>query len=112
MKRLGDFKLIYNYLLNDFYTINVYSWWGKDYINRQVNVKLGNQERTYSLSDILGVDGKEGNFYVEGKELSGSGLGYGVEGEKIVYPEISFKLKIAKEESSSSGVRRIRAILE
>ena len=48
----------------------------------------------FLLSDLISHDISEGNFYVENVEISGTGNGYGVLGEKIIYPNVSFVLNI------------------
>jgi len=60
-----------------------------------------NQTSEYILSDIISDKTSEGNFYVEGKEISGNGSGYGIEGIKKIYPEVSFTLNILNEASSN-----------
>jgi len=57
-------------------------------------------EYEYSLSDVLSRETIEGDFYFEGKEVSGSGAGYGVEGVKETYPTVYFTLEIFNEKSS------------
>lgn len=48
----------------------------------------------YNLADFVSDKTIEGDFYVEGKEISGSGAGYGKEGVSEVYPVIYFSLDI------------------
>ena len=63
---------------------------------------LENNGQTYeyelnkSVSDNL-VSGK---FYVEGKSFSGIGKGYGIEGEKIIYPKVDFTLEVLSKSNS------------
>lgn len=59
----------------------------------------------YSLSDIVGENSVSGNFYIEEKNLSGSGEGFGVVGTKVVYPQVGFTINILSESESvgSSG---------
>jgi hypothetical protein len=61
-----------------------------------VVLNLGDQIIRKKLSEILG-EAKEGDYYVRNKNISGKGLGYGVEGEIISYPEVSFELEIYSE---------------
>ncbi|MBI2630571.1 hypothetical protein HYW76_05725 [Candidatus Pacearchaeota archaeon] len=60
----------------------------------QVKIELGEQEKTVLLSDVLKSESGNGNYYVESVQLTGNGEGYGFIGEKKVYPEISFSLRI------------------
>lgn len=48
----------------------------------------------YILSDIVSDKTVEGDFYVEGGTISGSGVGYGKEGVSEVYPTIYFSLEV------------------
>jgi len=52
----------------------------------------------YSLVDIISDKTVEGDFYVEGKDISGSGTGYGIEGTKEEYPIIYFTLEVYKDQ--------------
>ena len=74
----------------------------------KVFINNGGEYSEYLLNDLLDINSTEGNFYVEGKNISGSGLGYGFAGEKKIYPEFSFLMKITKsgvEEQEVSGER-------
>ena len=55
----------------------------------------GNKQE-YLLSDLISESAIEGNYYIENKEITGSGLGYGIKGEKVTYPEVDFTLKISE----------------
>lgn len=48
----------------------------------------------FALKDVLDETPSEGDYYFENKKLQGSGLGYGLQGEKEVYPEVGFVLLI------------------
>lgn len=50
----------------------------------------------FNLRDFLDDSISEGKYYVKDVELEGEGEGYGLEGERVVYPELSFTLKIYK----------------
>lgn len=41
----------------------------------------------------------EGEYYVPGKNIQGNGTGYGIEGERVVYPEVEFILQVYNEVS-------------
>lgn len=51
----------------------------------------------YLIKNIINKNTSSGNFYSGNSGLSGSGKGYGFEGEKTVYPEVSFSLNILSE---------------
>ncbi len=56
---------------------------------------LDNNGRTieYPLNEVVsGEIPSEGNFYVQGKNISGSGEGYGMAGNKVVTPVVYFSL--------------------
>lgn len=53
-----------------------------------------NETREYSLNELISDSSLHGNLYIQGSSLSGSGEGYGLIGEKITYPEISFILQL------------------
>jgi hypothetical protein len=51
----------------------------------------------FQLNEIFKETPSEGNYYVEGKNISGSGLGYGLEGQKTIYPDLGFTLQVYNE---------------
>jgi len=57
----------------------------------------------YNLADFVSDKTIEGDFYVEGKEISGSGAGYGKEGVSEVYPVIYFSLDIYSSASTEEA---------
>ena len=61
-----------------------------------------NSGKTYEfvLSDIFDEEVSEGNYYVYGKEIQGNGLGYGIEGENVIYPEVEFILQVYSESNA------------
>ncbi|HUS50719.1 MAG TPA: hypothetical protein VMZ91_11175, partial [Candidatus Paceibacterota bacterium] len=62
-------------------------------INSKLIISQDGIEREISLAELLETN-SEGDFYVEDKEITGNGQGYGFLGEKITYPEVFFKLKV------------------
>lgn len=56
---------------------------------------------------VLEEESEEGNFYIEGVALSGTGEGYGFAGEKVIWPVVHFTLEVYSskdsEGSSNSG---------
>jgi len=52
------------------------------------------QSYEYNLNNLVSNQAASGNFYIDGISLSGAGEGYGIEGERQVYPGVSFVLNI------------------
>lgn len=63
-------------------------------LSTKVLVNNAGEIKEFLLSDLISYDISEGNFYVENVEISGAGNGYGVLGEKIIYPDVSFVLNV------------------
>ncbi len=60
-------------------------------------LESSNETKKYVLKDIIPKNFSSfGNFYLEKSNLSEEGKGFGIEGENIIYPEITFKLLIKK----------------
>jgi hypothetical protein len=59
-------------------------------------VVFENAGNTYEfpLIDLFNETLSEGNYYVSGENIPGAGLGYGIEGEKTIYPDVEFVLQI------------------
>ncbi len=55
----------------------------------------------YPLADFISDKTVEGNFYVEGKDISGSGTGYGKEGTKEVKSIVYFTLEVYKDQDTT-----------
>jgi len=67
----------------------------------------------YPLSDIISDEIVEGDFYVEGKTLSGTGSGYGVSGAKEVYPTVYFKLEVySNQETTEEPEEVVEEVIE
>lgn len=62
-----------------------------------------NQDNKYEyfLSDYILEERQEGDFYIDGLNISGSGEGYGFEGISGSYPKVDFKLKIISSSDTS-----------
>ncbi|GIU68268.1 MAG: hypothetical protein KatS3mg001_118 [Candidatus Pacearchaeota archaeon] len=56
----------------------------------------------YPLENIISEQKESGNFYIEGAELSGSGLGYGIPGEKKIFPKVYFTLIVLSENKTQT----------
>src|SRR3989338_4467509 len=54
--------------------------------------KNGGNEYQYSLAEIGSGNSADGEFFVEGKDISGAGHGFGVVGKKEASREVSFVL--------------------
>tara|TARA_Y100000310_G_scaffold332386_1_gene407862 strand:- start:5975 stop:7375 length:1401 start_codon:yes stop_codon:yes gene_type:complete len=57
----------------------------------------------YELNNHVSEDLDSGEFYIEGKSFFGTGEGYGIKGEKTIYPTVYFTLDLLTESSSSGG---------
>jgi len=64
----------------------------------KILVLFNGEEKEFILSDLVDYDSIEGKFYAENLNLSGEGEGFGSIGEKVIYPEIEFQLKIVEKE--------------
>ena len=63
-------------------------------VNSKLILENAGQVYEYNLNEIVSNQPAAGNFYIEGVSLSGTGEGYGIEGERRIYPEVSFMLQI------------------
>jgi len=57
----------------------------------------------FELYGITDEAPSEGDFYIQGEIISGTGEGYGIEGEKEIYPDVDFTLLIYKEQTEEAG---------
>jgi len=70
--------------------------------NSEIQANLGSQSKNLLLSDLLDSGISSGNYYAEGKQISGSGGGYGVSGEKS-NSVLKFSYRIVGEEIQSEN---------
>ena len=63
-------------------------------ISSKLVLENNGEKYEYPLSEIISDKTIEGDFYIEGKTISGAGEGYGISGDKEVYPIIYFILEI------------------
>jgi hypothetical protein len=63
----------------------------------KVVVENNGKTSEFNLKDLISEETATGNFYVDGASVSGSGEGYGIPGEKEIFPEVSFILNILSE---------------
>jgi hypothetical protein len=66
--------------------------------NSQLYAELGGQKKVFSLYDLVETKVLSGDFYAKNTFISGSGEGYGIEGEKTSYPAIEFDFKVITNE--------------
>ena len=57
-------------------------------------ISLGGQKKEFTLKELVSQEIVSGDFYAEGVSLSGSGEGFGLIGEKEIFPDVNFELKI------------------
>ena len=67
----------------------------------KIIVENAGQTYEYILNEIAQGSLVSGNFYADSVSLSGSGEGYGAEGEKNIYPPVAFEMKIYSFKDSS-----------
>src|SRR3989344_3609770 len=60
----------------------------------QVIIDNAGKIEPYLLSSMIYNEKVTGNFYIEGKNLSGSGDGYGIPGQKEVFPNVLFSFRL------------------
>ena len=58
----------------------------------------------FPLNEVFDETPVEGDYYISGKEISGNGLGYGLEGERTVYPDVQFILQVYTESSGEGTI--------
>lgn len=68
----------------------------------KVVIKNGGEVYEYILSDLISDEIVEGNYFADGVSLSGYGSGYGVAGEKKIYPEINFVFNVYSSDGESA----------
>ena len=61
-----------------------------------LSINNSGQISQYLLSDLISDDATEGYFYLDNILINGSGSGFGVPGEKKVYPAVDFDFRIVK----------------
>ena len=67
-----------------------------------LQAKLNNQKNEIVLADLISAGKITGDFYADNIKLDGSGEGYGIEGEKVFYPDVDFTMKIVEKEESEA----------
>jgi hypothetical protein len=72
-------------------------------LNSKIKISTDNEEIEYNLSELVNQEKVEGNYYLQGENLKGTGQGIGLKGEKEKYPAVYFEFKIINSETSSSS---------
>ena len=70
----------------------------------KVRINLGGEEKEIFLNELVSDNAVYGNYFAEGADISGAGEGYGISGEKINYPEVSFSLEIFEKGTEEGGI--------
>lgn len=70
--------------------------------NSVLLIENGNNTYNFTLNEILSTEKQEGNYFLEDKNLEGTGYGYGFIGKKETTPTVFFELKISPKETSGS----------
>ena len=83
--------------------------YGGELIPSDADVVITNENMTYtySLSDVFGDEKISGDYYLKGSDIQGSGDGYGLVGEREIFPEITFDIElttIPEDENDTSSV--------
>ncbi len=68
------------------------------------------QRQEYFLKDVISEPTIEGDFFVEGKSINGSGAGFGIPGTKEFSPDISFILLIYSKINETENIESEREI--
>lgn len=65
-----------------------------EFIPDSSNIIFDTSQGSYEfpLNELLEEETQNGEYFVEGESLTGQGTGYGLTGEKIIYPELEFTL--------------------
>jgi len=76
-----------------------------EFIPASSKVIFINEETRYEyiLRDLIEELPVEGEYYVEGSQVSGFGEGYGEMGAKETYPDVYFKLNVYSKDGGSGG---------
>ena len=67
-----------------------------------IEINMDGNKYDYALSDLVNNEKVVGDFYTEGKSLTGTGEGYGAIGIKSSYPQVSFEMKIISTHNKDS----------
>lgn len=70
-------------------------------IDTKLVVSLGEISKEFSLNELIDKEALDGDFFIEGSDLNGRGIGYGLVGAYIEQPLINFELKIESNDLKS-----------
>ena len=72
----------------------------KEFIPEDAVVIINNSgsSKSYLLKELIDEESVKGDYYIQGKNISGSGLGYGFSDNIEIYPEVSFVMRVFKGE--------------
>ena len=78
----------------------------------KVKIIINESSYDYILSELISDKINQGDFYIEGVSLTGSGEGYGIFGKKEVFSEVKFTMKVTnpgetEEEKDKENVQEI-----
>ncbi len=71
--------------------------------NSQIVFDNNGTTTEYNLKDLVSDNTQNGTFYIKGSNISGSGEGYGLPGDKIIYPNVQFTLNILSSNQSQGS---------
>lgn len=74
-------------------------------VSSMLQIKVGESDYEFVLSDLVSYSIIDNDFYAERVSLQGIGEGYGLLGEREIYPEVEFSFIISEveEDSAPSG---------
>ncbi|MEK6926618.1 MAG: LamG-like jellyroll fold domain-containing protein, partial [Nanoarchaeota archaeon] len=61
----------------------------------------------YDLNDLIGDNFVQGDFFIEDRNVAGNGDGFGVQGEKEIYPLVDFSFRVVSLEKSQEDITAI-----
>ncbi len=68
-------------------------------VSSNIVFENGGQTYQYPLKTLVSEQTVSGNYFVNGKDINGSGDGFGIAGTKTIYPDVQFTMIV----SSSNG---------
>lgn len=80
--------------------------------NSKVTFDNNGDIKKYDLKDFIKENTTQGNYYVSGSNVSGSGQGYGIPGTKEVFPYLDFVLVIESEIKGDNETVNLKEIPE
>ncbi|MBI2632276.1 right-handed parallel beta-helix repeat-containing protein [Candidatus Pacearchaeota archaeon] len=62
----------------------------------KVLASFNGQEKEYLLYDLVNIENNNGRFFIENADINGIGQGYGIKGEREIYPTLDFEIEVYK----------------